>query len=130
METIMVQENDAATLDVLSIALQMEGFRVCSLTGNHENVLDIIRRYRPKLVLLDCWPSDHSGKQICQQIKAHFRSLPVIGLSCDNHIEEHYRELGFDDYLKKPFDLDQLYQAVNKQMTLHKQKKKYTELTP
>jgi DNA-binding response OmpR family regulator len=129
METIMVQENDTATLDVLSVALQMEGFRVYGLAEQKENILVMIRRHHPKLVLLDCWLSDYSGKQICHWIKAHFRSLPVIALSCDNHIDAHYRELGFDDYLKKPFDLDQLYQVVRKQLSGYKRKKKHTELT-
>ena len=81
METIMVQETDAVTLDVLRTALQMMGFRVCSLTSDSENVLDMISQYHPKLVLLDCWLSNHSGKQICQWIKSHFKSLPVIALS-------------------------------------------------
>jgi DNA-binding response OmpR family regulator len=133
METIMVQETDAATLDVLRTALQMMGFRVCSLTSDseneNENVLDMISRYHPKLVLLDCWLSNHSGKQICQWIKAHFKSLPVIALSCDNNIDTQYKVLGFDDYLKKPFGLDQLYGMVRKQLARHKPKKKRAELT-
>ncbi|MDB4922990.1 response regulator [Mucilaginibacter sp.] len=129
METIMVQERDAATLEVLTAALQMEGFRVCSLTDYSENALVMIRRHRPELILLDCPFNNQSGKQICQWIKSHFPGLPVIALSCDNHIDAHYRELGFNDYLKKPFDLDQLYQVVRKQLTGDKRKKKYTELT-
>jgi DNA-binding response OmpR family regulator len=129
METIMVQENDAITLDVIGTALQMGGFPVCGMTGQSENILDMIRQHHPKLVLLDCRLSNYSGKQICPWIKAHFPRLPIIALSCDNHIDEHYRELGFDDYLKKPFDLDQLYQVVRKQLSGYKQKKKHTELT-
>jgi DNA-binding response OmpR family regulator len=129
METIMVQEEDAATLEVLTVALQMEGFQVLGLTDYSDNALEMIRRHRPKLVLLDCRLSNYSGKQICHWIKSHFRNLPVIALSCDNHIDEHYRELGLDDYLKKPFDLDQLYQVVRKQLVGYKQKKKLTELT-
>jgi DNA-binding response OmpR family regulator len=129
METIMVQENDTATLDVLRTALQMEGFRVCRLTENEENMVDTIRRYHPKVILLDCWLSDYSGKRICHRLKAHFRSLPVIALSCNNHIDAHYRQLGFDDYLEKPFDLDQLYRVVRKQISLQKREKRYKKLT-
>ncbi|WP_295720321.1 response regulator [Mucilaginibacter sp.] len=129
METILVQENDLGTLEAVTEALQMEGFRVYSLTDCNDNVLDMIRRHHPRLVLLDCWLFNHSGKQVCQWIKAHFRRLPVVALSCDDQIDVHYRELGFDDYLKKPFDLDQLYYVVRKQLTWHRRKKKYTELT-
>lgn len=129
METIMVQETDAATLDVLRTALQMKGFRVFSLTSDSENVLDLISRYHPKVVLLDCWLSNHSGKQVCQWIKAHFKNLPVIALSCDNNIDAQYKVLGFDDFLKKPFGLDQLYRTVRKQLARHKPKKNHAELT-
>ncbi|MDB5029991.1 response regulator [Mucilaginibacter sp.] len=120
MEMIMIQEADAATLEVLTFALQMEGYRVCSPTDNNENVLDLIRRHHPRLVLLDCWLSNYSGKHICQWIKAHFPRLPVIAFSCDNQIDEQYRLLGFDDYIKKPFNLELLYQVIRKHLPQHK----------
>jgi len=43
METILVQETDAATLEVLTAALQMEGFQVCSPAGHDENIMETIR---------------------------------------------------------------------------------------
>lgn len=116
METIMVQESDTATLEVVTAALQMEGYRVCSPTAYSENMLELIRRYRPKAVLLDCWLSNYSGKRMCQWIKSHFPQLPVIAFSCDEGINAQYRSLGFDDYINKPFDLDRLYQVVRKQI--------------
>lgn len=54
METILVQETDSATLEILTVALEMKGYHVCSLFDQHENALDIIKRHRPKMVLLDC----------------------------------------------------------------------------
>lgn len=118
METIMIQEADKATRDVVSTALEMEGYLVCSL-DDPENAADLIRRLRPKLVLLDCWLRNYSGKQLIQWIKAHFPALPLVALSCDNRIEEKYLQLGFDDYIKKPFDLDLLYQVVRRQLDQH-----------
>lgn len=112
----MIQEAGQATLDVVTAALEMEGYRVCSLTDNKENALELIRRNRPKLILLDCWLSNYSGRQIGQWIKAHFPALPVVAFSCDNEIEESYRQFGFDDYIKKPFDLDLLYRVVRRQV--------------
>lgn len=116
METILVQESDEATLDVLTVALQMEGYQVRSLANKNENVLEMIRRHQPKLIMLDCWLSHYSGKQISHWIKAHFPHLPVIAFSCDNHIDREYQKLGFDGYLKKPFDLDVLYGLIAKYM--------------
>jgi DNA-binding response OmpR family regulator len=124
METIMIQEADPATLDVVTTALQMEGYRVCGLTDDQENALELIRRHRPKMVLVDCWPSSYSGKQVSHWVKTHFPQLPVIAFSCDNRIEENYRQFGFDHYIKKPFDLELLYQVVRKYTRAHARRKR------
>jgi DNA-binding response OmpR family regulator len=127
METIIVQEADAATLDVVTVALQMEGYRVYSLTDTNENALDMIRHHRPKLVLLDCWLSNYSAGQVSQWIKAHFPRLPVVAFSCDNQIEEKYRQFGFDDYIKKPFDLQVFYKVIKKHLSRHSKRRKVAE---
>jgi DNA-binding response OmpR family regulator len=128
METILVQEADVATLDVVTTALKMEGYHVCSLTDNDENALDMIRRHRPKLVLLDCWLQRSSAGQVSQWIKAHFPRLPVVAFSCDNQIEEKYRQFGFDDYIKKPFDLKMLYRVIRKHLPKHKKHRPVNEV--
>ena len=126
METILVQETDTATLEVLTFALQMEGYRVCGVAEQNENIIDLIRRYHPRLVLLDCWLSHYAGKQVLHWIKAHFPQLPVIAFSCDNQIDEEYHQLGFDGYLKKPFDLDVLYRAIRKYLPHRSRRRKHT----
>jgi DNA-binding response OmpR family regulator len=80
METIVVQETDPGILEVLTVALEMKGYRVCSLTHEGENALEVIRRHHPKLVLLECWLSHNSGRKISHWIKAHYPRLPVIAL--------------------------------------------------
>ncbi|WDF79578.1 response regulator [Mucilaginibacter sp. KACC 22773] len=127
METIMVQEADAATLDVVATALQMEGYRVCSLDDTNENALEMIRRHHPKLVLLDCWLSHNSAGQVSQWIKAHFPHLPVIAFSCDNQIEAKYRQFGFDDYIQKPFELHKLYQVIRKYLPQRHKRRETTD---
>jgi DNA-binding response OmpR family regulator len=116
METILIQEPDEAIRDIVTTALQMQGYRVCSLTDTNENALEMIRRHHPKVVLLDCWLSDYSAGQVSQWIKAHFPYLPVVAFSCDHRIDGNYRQFGFDDYIKKPFDLELLYQVVKKHL--------------
>jgi DNA-binding response OmpR family regulator len=117
METILIHEPDAAILDILNTALQMEGYQVYRLENHDFNALELIRRHRAKLLLLDCWLSSYAGKRLCGWIKAHFPCLPVIALSCDNDIDIHYRDFGFDDYLRKPFDLASLYQVIRKHLS-------------
>jgi len=127
METIMIQEADEATLDVVTTALQMEGYQVCSLADDNENALDMIRRHRPKMVLLDCWLRNNSAGQVSQWIKSHFPRLPLVAFSCDNQIEEKYRQFGFDDYVKKPFDLHMLYKVIKRQLPKRKKRRPVAE---
>lgn len=113
METILIQDDDEAIADVVITALRMKGYRACRLSDNHENILETIRSHRAKLILLDCWLAKQSVK-LCGWIKAHFPKLPVVAFSCDNNIHQNFRALGFDDYLGKPFDLEDLYGIVDK----------------
>jgi DNA-binding response OmpR family regulator len=128
METILVHEPDAATFDVVSTALQMEGYRVYSLTDKQENMLEMIVRHHPKLILVDCWLGYYTGKQISHWIKAHFPHLPVIAFSCDNEIAQEYQKLGFDGYLKKPFDLEVLYLTIRKYLPGRRKRQAVREL--
>ncbi|MFP3335741.1 hypothetical protein SB761_34125, partial [Pseudomonas sp. SIMBA_064] len=54
------------------------------------------------------------SKQICFLIKEQYPHLPVIALSCNYNIDRLYGEGGFDDYIRKPFDLDKLYSVIKK----------------
>ena len=127
METIMVQEPDAATLEAITVALRLKGFNVCNMSDQHENILETISRQHPGLVLLDLWSGSFSGRQISQWIKAHFPKLPVIALSGDSQIDTQYQLLGFSDYIKKPFNLELLNRVVRK--NLPRRRAKRTALT-
>jgi hypothetical protein len=59
METIIVQETNAAILDILTIALQMADFEVFAVTEADGNFLDLIDQVRPHVVVLmsfTSWP--------------------------------------------------------------------------
>jgi DNA-binding response OmpR family regulator len=119
METILIQDADEAIADVVITALSMKGYRACHLSDIHENILETIRSHGAKLILLDCWLGQQSVR-LCGWIKAHFPNLPVVAFSCDNNTRENFRVLGFDAYLGKPFELEELYRVVRKFLSGHK----------
>lgn len=114
METIIVQDTDAAILDVLTEALTMEGFQVCPVLDCDENFIALIEEHRPHVVMLDYRLSGELSKEICYKIKTVYPHLPVIALSCNYNIDRLYGEHGFDTYIRKPFDLDMLYAVLRK----------------
>ena len=111
-ETIIVQETDADVLDILTLALQMEGFSVFPLLDCGEDFLELIEEVRPHVVVLDYKLDGKRSIEICHLIKARFPHLPVLALSCNSNINEEYDRFGFDGYIKKPFDLDLLYRVL------------------
>ena len=102
METILVHERDRGTPKMLTAALQMGGYRVCSLTDSDGNPIETIG-YRAKLVLLDCRLNSAADQRMLQWVKAHFPAAREIAFSCYGRMTEQYRKLGFDAYLEMPF---------------------------
>jgi DNA-binding NtrC family response regulator len=115
-EAIIVQDKDKSILDVLKLALEMEGFNVIPAMHCDDGILDTIDKNRPHVVVLDYRLEGKDCIDICNKIKARYPYLPVIAISCNVGIDREYAKKGFDDYIKKPFDLDLLYKIINKHL--------------
>ena len=114
METVIPQETDQDVLDIMYVALKMEGFRVYALADCGPGFLELIDKAKPHLVALDYLLSGEQCVKTCREIKSRYPHLPVLALSCNSNIHEVYTRFGFDDYIKKPFDLDLLYSILRK----------------
>jgi DNA-binding response OmpR family regulator len=115
-ETIIVQDKDESILDVLRLALEMEGFNVIPVIHCDEDILDAIDKNRPHVVVLDYKLEGKDCIDICHKIKARYPYVPVIAVSCNVGIDIEYAKNGFDGYIKKPFDLDLLYKIIKKHL--------------
>ena len=112
---IMIADDDAAILDSLSLMLEFEGYQV-SATLNGETVLSMAEK--PDLLLLDIWMSGVDGRDICKKLKQHeaTRSLPVVLISASNDIQRSAIEAGADDFLAKPFEMNDLLEKIEKNL--------------
>ena len=114
MDKIVIQETDRAVVDVLKIALTEAGFEVYASDHLSAGFLDVIATKQPDVVMLDYKLSGQEAINVCNQIKQRFRHLPIIALSCNYNIDQEYREHGFDDFIRKPFDIDLLVKIIRK----------------
>ena len=114
METILVQDTDKDILELLTVALDIEGFTVYSMTDCDQGFLEFIEMHRPHVVILDYRLDGKACKDALQQIRSKYPHLPVIATSCNSNIHEVYDKHGFNDYIKKPFDLELLYSVLRK----------------
>lgn len=114
METVIVQDTNKDILEILTTALELEHFKVFTVLDQDCDLLNMISRLRPHVVMLDYRLEGKDCIRICHEIKVHYPHLPVVAMSCNSNINEVYDKHGFDDYIPKPFDLEHLYEVLRK----------------
>jgi DNA-binding response OmpR family regulator len=110
---ILVVEDDEALASVLCHNLEHEGFEVKHV-ANGTPALSVARAFAPDLVLLDLLLPGVPGLDLCASWQTEGR-FPVIIITARDRKEDKLRGLkaGADDYLTKPFDLDELLARVH-----------------
>jgi DNA-binding response OmpR family regulator len=111
---IMIADDDPGIVDAVEMLLEFEGYRVTT-TVDGSTVLDM-KEELPDLLLLDIWMSGEDGRDICRQLKATAatKNIPVIMVSASRDIEESALAAGADDFLAKPFEMDELLAKIEK----------------
>ncbi len=114
MKRIMVADDDKGIVEVLSMILENGGYEVKS-TANGQTV-PRIGEYLPDLVLLDIWMVGIDGRDICKYLKNQklTENIPIIMISANKDIEKIAKDAGADDFIPKPFDMDNLLEKVGK----------------
>ena len=118
MSRILVVDDDIDILSVMEILLTMKGFEV-EVTAKGENTFQKIDTFRPDLILLDVLISGHDGRTICKQLKSNeaTKHIPVIMFSAHPGAAATIADYGANDFIAKPFDVNNLIQKVNTQLT-------------
>ncbi len=109
---VLLVDNDHSIQRLLQAALTMRGYSVV-VTGTANGALKALDRYHPDLILLDIMLPDCSGFGILQEIRAR-TCVPLIVISARGAPEDRAQglELGADDYVTKPFHLDELLARI------------------
>ena len=116
MTRILIVDDDLAILEALDIMLQDAGYETETSTKNGEYVDQSLKMQRPDLIVLDILLSGHDGRAICKKLKSReaTRHIPVILVSAHPNAEKSAFEAGADDFLAKPFDIDDLLAKVER----------------
>ncbi|MGD0248778.1 MAG: response regulator transcription factor [Candidatus Limnocylindrales bacterium] len=109
---VLVADDEQRITKLVSMALTDEGFRVVTAAGGEE-ALAKAEEVRPDIVLLDIVMPDLDGIEVMRQIRER-RSVPVILLTAKGSAADKAKglDLGADDYVAKPFHLDELAARV------------------
>ena len=111
---IMIADDDPGIVDAVEMLLEFEGYSVTT-TVDGSTVLDM-KDELPDLLLLDIWMSGEDGRDICRQLKATpaTKNIPVIMVSASRDIEQSAIDAGADDFLAKPFEMNELLAKIEK----------------
>jgi len=110
---ILVAEDDRAVRESLVRALQLEGYTVAS-ANNGAEALEAVRQSEPDVLLLDVSMPMVDGLTVCRVLRAEQNQVPVLMLTARTEPSDRVAGLdaGADDYLAKPYDLDELLARV------------------
>jgi DNA-binding response OmpR family regulator len=115
MRKIALIEDDADLFQLVKYNLEKEGFTVVG-ANTGRGVIDLFRREKPDLILLDIMLPDSDGLEICKSIRQNpeLVHIPVIFLTA--RVSETDRivglELGANDYIVKPFFVRELIARI------------------
>ncbi len=111
---ILVVDDEPYITDLLGAALRFEGFTVeTAATGG--DAITMAERGRHDLVLLDVMLPDVDGTEVCRRMRAQGNRTPVLFLTARDATEDKVAGLtaGGDDYVTKPFSLDELVARIH-----------------
>ena len=119
MKTVALIEDDADLFSLLKYNIEKEGFRfIGSQTG--KDALELCRRERPDVIILDIMLPDSDGIEICRGVRssADLAHVPVIFLTARGSESDRILglELGANDYMVKPFSVRELIARLRNQL--------------
>src|SRR4029453_15475432 len=112
-ESILIVEDDPTLRRIFQCNLLFEGYRVDAVADG-KSAISQVRASAPDLVILDLTLPDFDGLDLCPVLRQSGK-VPIIILSARGQKADKLKglKLGADDYITKPFDLQELIARIN-----------------
>lgn len=109
---ILIADDDSAIVEAVKMMLEDEGYLVETICSGAE--VKNLGQDLPAVLVLDIWMAGESGQDICRYLKGQetTKYLPIILFSAHKDLRKMALEAGADDFLLKPFDIDDLLNKV------------------
>ncbi|GAA1474660.1 response regulator transcription factor [Corynebacterium felinum] len=110
---IVVVDDEQAVRDSLRRSLTFNGYEIATAEDG-EQALEVIEREQPDLVILDVMMPKKDGLEVCRHLRSHGDDRPILVLTARDGVSDRVAGLdaGADDYLPKPFALEELLARV------------------
>ncbi len=113
---LLIVDDDANLVDLMTDVFIRDGrFEVRSVNNGFGAGM-MVKDFHPEIMILDVMLPDINGKEVCQRVRSDSsmddcRIICISGMVEESRIDE-LREAGADDFLRKPFDIDDLLRNV------------------
>ncbi|MEU7907437.1 response regulator transcription factor [Actinoplanes sp. NPDC049118] len=110
---ILYAEDDRATRESITRALELEGYEVHSVADG-TGVFEAVARQPADVIVLDLMMPHVGGLTVCRRLRAGENRTPILMVTARTEVSDRVAGLdaGADDYLPKPFALDELFARV------------------
>jgi two-component system response regulator MprA len=111
---ILVVDDERAVRESLRRALELEGYEIELAADGSEALYRLEGSHEPDAVILDVLMPGVDGLEVCRRLRGSGSKLPVLMLTARTEVEDRVAGLdaGADDYVTKPFALDELLARV------------------
>jgi DNA-binding response OmpR family regulator len=115
---LLIVDDEYDIAEPLSLLFSSEGYTVATVTKGDETY-EMVKKFRPDLILLDILMSGSDGRTICRNLKNEngTKKIPIIMMSAHPTAEKDSAGCGADGFIAKPFDSDALLDLVKKYLT-------------
>lgn len=112
---ILIIDDDETILQALELFFLDEGYSVVSLPQTN-NIEDVVKKHSPNIILLDHLLPGKNGLELTKQLKSNnsTKNLPIIMIAADHHIQSRAKKIGINEFIAKPFELDNLLSKIKK----------------
>jgi two-component system response regulator MprA len=117
---ILVVEDDKGVRESLSRALRYEGYEVEAAPDGIE-AMQVLDKVAPDVIVLDVMMPVMDGLEVCRRIRARGNTTPILMLTARHEVTDRVAGLdaGADDYVVKPFALDELFARIRALLRRH-----------
>ena len=117
MKKILIVDDEQDIVESLKFVLEVSGY-VCYTAYNGEDGLRLAKEIMPDLIILDVMMPKINGYKISRLLKydSKYKNIPILMITARSQEEDKLigEETGADEYITKPFDLDNVLKTVDK----------------
>lgn len=118
---ILVIDDEVDIVNLIKVRLELNNYHIVPLYTSKRS-LEITKREKPDVILLDVMMPDKDGYEVCKELRSdkETRNIPVILFTAKTDQKEYIKtgskSVGADDYILKPFEVDDLLTKIDNQL--------------